>query len=58
MPTIATDVYLPELPSLFQRFVDVVEERHWQRSLRPLLDESRRNGFLRDYFRREHAIAF
>ncbi|CAB3809109.1 hypothetical protein LMG28614_06954 [Paraburkholderia ultramafica] len=58
MPTIVTDVYLSDMPSLFQRFVDIVEDRHWQRGLKPLLDESRRNSFLRNYYRREHSVAF
>ncbi|SOE86975.1 hypothetical protein SAMN05446935_7512 [Burkholderia sp. YR290] len=58
MPSIATDAYLAHLPALFQRFVDVVGERHWLRRLKPLLDESRRNSFLRNHYLREHAITF
>ncbi|CAB3731828.1 hypothetical protein LMG22037_05646 [Paraburkholderia phenoliruptrix] len=58
MPILETDVYLSSAPRLFQRFVTVIEDRHWLRRVKLLKDHSKRNDFLRAHHASENAIAF
>jgi hypothetical protein len=47
-----------EIPTIFSRFRELIEERHWRRRVLSVKAEIRGNRFLHDYLTEENGIAF
>jgi hypothetical protein len=58
MPTIATQVDLSEASRIFQGFRTVIEDKHWRKRVKQLIEHSKRNEFLRAHYASEYELAF
>jgi hypothetical protein len=58
MPTIATQVDLSRAARIFQGFCTVIEDKHWRKRVKQLIEHSKRNEFLRVYYASEYERAF
>ncbi|SEI14728.1 hypothetical protein [Paraburkholderia hospita] len=58
MPTIETQVDLSGASRIFQEFCAVIEDKHWRKRTKQLIEHSKRNEFLRAHYAYEYAIAF
>lgn len=52
------ELYTEEIPSIFDRFQDLVGESHWRKRVVKINNEIRGNRFLHDYLVNENEIAF
>jgi hypothetical protein len=51
-------LYTSEIPDLFVRFKDVIDERYWLKRVGLIREDIRGNSFLADYLTNENVIAF
>ena len=52
------EIQTGEIPDVFARFRDVIEERYWLKRVKSIKDNIRGQSFLSDHLINENAIAF
>ncbi|QBY56054.1 hypothetical protein [Cupriavidus oxalaticus] len=55
---LTTDIYAADTPRVYQDFAALVGEKSWRKPAEDLLSHTRRSPFLREHYRRTHAITF
>jgi hypothetical protein len=55
---LATELHTRDIPRVYARFAEEINERHWKERVRALKSEIRGNKFLRELHQQENAIAF
>ncbi len=58
MLTIETQIDLSRASRIFQEFCTVIEDKHWRKRVKQLIEHSKRNEFLRAHYAYEYEIAF
>lgn len=52
------DLYTGEIPSVFERFSDLIDAEHWKKRVDLLKSDIKGNRLLKDYLIQENEIAF
>src|SRR3990172_12818916 len=52
------DLYTADIPAVFARFRDTIEDRHWIKRVKAVNSDAKGQPYLRDYLLQENAIAF
>ena len=55
---LSTELRSHEIPNIFSRFRDIIEERYWLKRVSQLKSETRGNPFLRRYLQETDDLAF